>query len=477
MNQYTRRGAETVRKMIEFINTYVIGAALPALLAAAGVFLGVGTRVWSPRVFGAGVRSLFEKGQTNGAVSPLRALSVALAGTLGVGNIVGVSAAIWWGGAGAVFWMWLSALLAAPLKYAETVLGVKFRRRDGERLRGGAPLYIKKAFAERKLPRLGAFLGALFSLLCIADALSMGCVVQVNAVAGAMDGAFGLDRRICGILMALAAFAIASGGLGRISAACGALVPFMTAGFTVLSAAALVIRAPELPRVFREVMSGAFSFISEEGARSSGAQAIFAGIGGFFVSRAVRYGVMRGLISNEAGCGTSPLAHSAADTDSAAKQGFLGIAEVVVDTVVLCTATAFVILASYGDVAVYGENSVMMTIGAYTAALGNWAKPVLAVAVLLFGFATVVCWAYYGQECIAFLGLSQRRERIAVRIFNILYAASAYIGATSPPGGVWTLADFSIGLMTFLNITALILLRRYVKNETDGFARGYHAKK
>lgn len=144
MNQYTRRGAETVRKMIEFINTYVIGAALPALLAAAGVFLGVGTRVWSPRVFGAGVRSLFEKGQTNGAVSPLRALSVALAGTLGVGNIVGVSAAIWWGGAGAVFWMWLSALLAAPLKYAETVLGVKFRRRDGERLRGGAPLYIKK---------------------------------------------------------------------------------------------------------------------------------------------------------------------------------------------------------------------------------------------------------------------------------------------------------------------------------------------
>ena len=319
MNQYTRRGAETVRKMIEFINTYVIGAALPALLAAAGVFLGVGTRVWSPRVFGAGVRSLFEKGQTNGAVSPLRALSVALAGTLGVGNIVGVSAAIWWGGAGAVFWMWLSALLAAPLKYAETVLGVKFRRRDGERLRGGAPLYIKKAFAERKLPHLGAFLGALFSLLCIADALSMGCVVQVNAVAGAMDGAFGLDRRICGILMALAAFAIASGGLGRISAACGALVPFMTAGFTVLSAAALVIRAPELPRVFREVMSGAFSFISEEGARSSGAQAIFAGIGGFFVSRAVRYGVMRGLISNEAGCGTSPLAHSAADTPTGCK--------------------------------------------------------------------------------------------------------------------------------------------------------------
>lgn len=477
MNQYTRRGAETVRKMIEFINTYVIGAALPALLAAAGVFLGVGTRVWSPRVFGAGVRSLFEKGQTNGAVSPLRALSVALAGTprrrqhrrrIG-GDMVGRR------GSGILDVAVGTSCGAAEVcrNGARSEVQTARRRKAARRC---AALH-KKAFAERKLPRLGAFLGALFSLLCIADALSMGCVVQVNAVAGAMDGAFGLDRRICGILMALAAFAIASGGLGRISAACGALVPFMTAGFTVLSAAALVIRAPELPRVFREVMSGAFSFISEEGARSSGAQAIFAGMGGFFVSRcrAVRRDARADI--ERGGCGTSPLAHSAADTDSAAKQGFLGIAEVVVDTVVLCTATAFVILASYGDVAVYGENSVMMTIGAYTAALGNWAKPVLAVAVLLFGFATVVCWAYYGQECIAFLGLSQRRERIAVRIFNILYAASAYIGATSPPGGVWTLADFSIGLMTFLNIAALILLRRYVKNETDGFARGYHAKK
>lgn len=459
--------------MLEFINTYVIGAVLPSVLTAAGIFFGIYTGVWRQRTVGAGMRALCDRehsGKTHDGISPLRALSVALAGVLGVGNIVGVSAAIWWGGAGAVFWMWLSALLAASLKYAETVLGVKFRQNDGKRLRGGAPVYIRKAFEKRSLPRLGAFLGALFSLLCIVDALSMGCVVQVNAVSGALEGSFGLDRRICGILMALTAFAIASGGLGRISAACCALVPFMTAGFTLLSAAVIIIRAPELPRVFGEIMSGAFSFISEEKARADGAQAIFAGIGGFFVSRAVRYGVMRGLISNEAGCGTSPLAHSTADTDSAARQGFLGIVEVIVDTVILCTATALVILANYADVAVYGENSVMMTIGAYAATLGSWAQPVLAVAVLLFGLATVICWAYYGQECIFFLGLSPSRARIAVRIFNLLYAAAAYIGAVSPPGGVWTLADFSIGLMTFINIAALILLRRDVKKETERFA-------
>ena len=460
--------------MLDFINTYVIGAALPLVLSAAGIFLGIYTGVWRPRTMLAGTRSLFAKapgGKSGGKVSPVRALSLALAGTLGVGNIVGVSAAIWWGGAGAVFWMWLSALLAASLKYAETVLGVKNRLHKDGRLHGGAPVYIRKAFAERRLPRVGAALGKIFALLCLADALSMGCIVQVNAVAGAFEGIFGLDRRICGVLMALAALAIASGGLGRISGACSALVPFMTAGFCILSVAVLIMRCGELPRALGEIIHGAFSFIKEETRPAGGGiSSFFAGIGGFFVSRAVRYGVMRGLISNEAGCGTSPLAHSAADTDSAAKQGFLGIAEVIVDTVILCTATALVILVNYADVAMYGENSVMMTIGAYAATLGSWAQPVLTVAVLLFGLATVICWAYYGQECISFLGLSPKRERGATRIFNIMYAAAAYIGAASPPGGVWTLADFSIGLMTFLNIAALILLRRDVKKETECFA-------
>ena len=467
--------------MLEFVNTYLIGAALPAVLTLAGAVFGLYTGVWRPRTLRAGVGALLGKSRKDDSpagVSPLRALSLALAGTLGVGNIVGVSAAIWWGGAGAVFWMWLSALLAASLNYAETLLGVKYRLSDGAQLRGGAPIYIKKAFADRRLPRLGALLGTFFSLLCVIDALSMGCIVQVNAVAGALDGIFGLDRRICGVLMALAAFAIASGGLKRISAACGTLVPFMTLGFAALSLAVLIIRAPELPRVFGEVMRGAFSFINEEKNASGGAQAIFSGIGGFFVSRAVRYGVMRGLISNEAGCGTSPLAHSASATDSAAKQGFLGIAEVLVDTVILCTATALVILTNYADVAVYGENSVMMTIGAYTAALGNWAGPVLVVAVLLFGLATVICWAYYGQECIFFLSSSRKHSKTALCIFNILYAAAAYIGAVSPPGGVWTLADLSIGLMTFLNIAALFLLRRDVRKETnEAFPRSQKDRK
>ncbi len=353
--------------MLEFINRYIIGAVLPALLVASGIFFGIWGRVWSPRTLRAGTRVLLsgDKGskasktkknsdtERTSSVSPLRALSLALAGTLGVGNIVGVSAAIWWGGAGAVFWMWLSALLAASLKYAETVLGVKYRRRVGDRMRGGAPIYIKKAFTDRGLPRLGTVFGRLFALLCLLDALSMGCIVQVNAVAGALEGIFGLDRRICGALMAAVALIIASGGLKRISSACGAIVPFMTVGFCLLSATVLIIKAPELPRAAWEIISDAFSFAAEEKAHGgSWLQSVLSGVGGFCLSRAVRYGVMRGLISNEAGCGTSPLAHSAADTDSPSKQGFLGIAEVLVDTVVLCTVSAFVILVKYGVVAV-----------------------------------------------------------------------------------------------------------------------------
>lgn len=369
-----------------------------------------------------------------------------------------------------MFWMWLSALLAASLKYAETVLGVKYRRRVGDRMRGGAPIYIKKAFSDRKLPRLGTVFSRLFALLCLLDALSMGCIVQVNAVAGALEGIFGLDRRICGALMAVTALIIASGGLKRISSACGAIVPFMTAGFCLLSAAVLMIKAPELPRAAWEIISDAFSFVGEEKARGgSWLQSVLSGVGGFCLSRAVRYGVMRGLISNEAGCGTSPLAHSAADTDSPSKQGFLGIAEVLVDTVILCTVTAFVILVNYGEVAVYGENSVMMTVRAYSATLGSWADSVLAIAVLLFGLATVICWAYYGQESISMLGLSDKREKTARRIFNLLYAAAAYIGAVSPPGGVWTLADFAVGVMTIINIVTLFMLRRELKEETEKF--------
>lgn len=272
--------------MLDFINTYVIGAALPLVLSAAGIFLGIYTGVWRPRTMLAGTRSLFAKapgGKSGGKVSPVRALSLALAGTLGVGNIVGVSAAIWWGGAGAVFWMWLSALLAASLKYAETVLGVKNRLHKDGRLHGGAPVYIRKAFAERRLPRVGAALGKIFALLCLADALSMGCIVQVNAVAGALEGIFGLDRRICGVLMALAALAIASGGLNRISGACSALVPFMTAGFCILSVAVLIMRRGELTRALGEIMQGAFSFIKEEARPAGGGiSSFFAGVGGFF---------------------------------------------------------------------------------------------------------------------------------------------------------------------------------------------------
>lgn len=456
--------------MLEFVNTYIIGAALPLILSASGLFFGIYTGVWSPKLLRAGLRSLFEKesGASDATtVSPGRALSLALAGTLGVGNIVGVSAAIWWGGAGAVFWMWLSAILATSLKYAETVLGVRFKIADGDQTHGGAPIYIEKAFSARGHRRLGKLLGTMFALLCLLDAVSMGCIIQTNAVAGALEGTLGLDVRLCGLIFGITALIIASGGLRRISSACAALVPFMTAGFCILSVAVLCIKAAELPRVINEIVRNAFDF---QGASLSsaggGLQAFFSGVGGFFVSRSVRYGVMRGLISNEAGCGTSPLAHSASSTNSAFRQGFLGIIEVIVDTVLLCTVTALAVLCNYDAAVIYGDNSVMMTISAYTAALGDWAGLPLCLSVLLFGIATVICWAYYGCECVRMLGIPQKHQKRAAAIFDLVYAVSAYIGAVSPPGGVWTLADLAIGCMTFINLIALFLMRRVIRSET-----------
>lgn len=461
----------------------ILGALLPAALSASGLYLGIYTGLWHPRRLWRGVRMLRSSqahderakgkgsntpqtpGARNGRNSPARALALALAGTLGVGNIAGVSAAVWAGGAGAVFWMMISALLATSLKYSETLLGIKHRRCIGGEWHGGAPIYIEDAFGDPARPRRGRLAGRLFALLCILNAIGMGCMIQVNAAAGALLGSTGLDPRIFGALMALAVFFIARGGGRRISSLCGAIVPFISVGFFILSIAALILRAGELPRVLAFILQDAFSFTEDVAGNGGISARIIGGIFGFFTSRTVRSGVSRGLISNEAGSGTSPLAHATADTSSAVRQGFMGIAEVMVDTLMLAAATALVVLTNYDAAVIYSHDPAMMTIAAYAAALGEWAVLPLAAAVLLFAAATVACWAFYGQECIAQLGLSAAARRRAVACFNVIYAASAYIGAVMTAASAWAIADMIIGVMTMINLAALLALRREVREE------------
>ncbi|MBQ9150864.1 MAG: alanine:cation symporter family protein [Clostridia bacterium] len=402
------------------------------------------------------VKLLFTRKRTDG-ISPFRALTVALAGTLGVGNIVGVASALYFGGAGAVLWMLVSALVAMVLKYAEITLAVRHRRTppDGQPM-GGAPYYIEDGLSHAGFPRLGKVSAAIFALLCLLNAITMGSFLQINAVAGAMEEGFAIPPILTGLVIAILSVTVVKGGAKRISALTEKLVPFMTLGFLVACIAVLFLRRERIPAALTSIWQDAWH------PATAGA-----GIGGFLLSKGLRFGVMRGLVSNEAGCGTAPMAHAAADTDLPARQGLFGLVEVFVDTVLLCTVTALCILVSDSGPDAFGEDTVRTAQAAFSSVLGDWAGWFFAVAMLLFGVATVICWAHYGMTCADYLVRGRKCKQTAETVYIILLAASLVIGSVTTPTLAWTLADTAIALMTVVNLGVLLLMQKEVKTETE----------
>ena len=447
-------------KILEFCNTYLLGVAVPLCLMIAGVFFLVRLRAF-PFLHPWRVVCTVMKKSEKGGISPLRALSMALAGTLGVGNLVGVSAAIAAGGAGAIFWMWISATLAMLLKYAETVLALRHRRTDAGGVRGGAMYYMRDAF-DGRLCWVGRATAIAFAALCLIDAFSMGCVVQVNAVASAWQGLWNVPTWLTGLLVALAVFAVGLGGAKAVSGATEKLVPLMTVGFVIVSLIAIGARIGQVPALLAHICALAFEL-------DTAGQSLLGGVGGFLLSRALRFGTMRGLLSNEAGCGTSPMAHATATTADVAKQGCLGIVEVFVDTHLLCTMTALVILLAGGESITFGDAPMLMTLRAYEALLGSWAGVFLCIAVLCFGLATVFCWSHYATEaCVYLVGERGRRTELLRKLCLFVYCLFCVVGAVVAPESVWTVADFSIGCMTLLNVAVLCRMHREVERCSRG---------
>lgn len=435
--------------MFEFVNKWVIGTSLPIVLIFAGAFFLFYLR-FKPfsrpkRLISAMISPPDNKG---GGISPFRSVTMALAGTLGVGNIVGVASAIVMGGFGAVFWMWVSALFAMILKYAEIVLAVAHRR-DGE-ARGGAMWYIKEGIKNK---RLGGLISGIFAALCVVDALSMGCIVQVNALSGAVNSALGTPKILIGIIVALMTALVITRGARGISKITEWLVPLMSLGYVIISVAVMIICRDRIPSALAVIFRDAFNVKSGVG-----------GIVGFLMSDGLRYGTMRGLLSNEAGCGTAPFAHAASNQKTPARQGVWGIFEVFVDTILLCTMTAVVIIVSFDDVCMLAPDGMLMTMRAYSVVLGEWSEYFLALAVFLFAYATVICWSHYGGECIFWLVGHKKGARA---IFNLAFCLCAFIGAVIAPEEIWTLADFSIGSMTLINVFTVLLMSGEVKRLTD----------
>ena len=441
--------------MLEFINKYIFGVAVPIFLISAGVFYIVllkAFHITNPSVI---IKALTKKNNVSG-ISPFKAVTLALAGTLGVGNIVGVSAAIILGGFGSVFWMWISALCAMLLKYAEIVLAMRHRRYDAEEKPYGAAMYyIKDKFSALSLPKLGNILAATFALLCILNALTMGSMIQSNAISESLEGVFKLNPVICGVFLSLFSLAILPRGTKAMVKFTEILVPLMSIGYILISLAIIIIKKDMLGNAIKAILSDAFSVDSASG-----------GVLGFFLSRSLRFGTMRGLISNEAGCGTAPTAHAASNTQSAVEQGFWGIFEVFTDTILLCTMTALVVIINFGELK-YKSSLIMLTIDAYSNVLGASASIFLSIAVLCFGFATIICWGHYGIESVGYFTKSKKTKWI----FILIYSASVFVGAFCASEIIWSLADFAIGSMTLINLMMLCLMSREVKKETESYLK------
>ncbi|MDD4773553.1 MAG: amino acid carrier protein [Eubacteriales bacterium] len=415
---------------ISFVNRYVFGPVLPVLLFSAGIYMIFKFRGF---IFTHPVKILsvfFRRNSAPDSISPFKAVSLALAGTLGVGNIIGVSSAIAIGGPGAVFWMWISAIAAMFIKYAEIVLAMITRKSDGMHYHGGAMYYIKNKTA-----------ASVFAVILLLSSFPLGNFIQVKAASDACQYAFNISPVITGIVFSGFTLMVIAGGVRSISNLTVRLIPFLSAVFIVISLYIILCNIRDLPDIIRLIIRDAF-----------GRDSVAGGTGGFLITTAMRCGVTRGILSNEAGCGTAPTAHAEANTDSPAEQGCWGIFEVFTDTIVLCSLTAFVILLSYEQLTEYAVNGMLYTFKAYEFFLGLPAVYIIGGSICLFAYATIICWAHYGLEGLYFLS----PKTIYKKAYILIYGLAVFFGAVASFGFVWESADFAVGAMTILNTVFVI---------------------
>jgi AGCS family alanine or glycine:cation symporter len=429
-----------------WLNGYVWGWPTIVLLLGTGVLLTIVTGGAQFRYLGVALREVLgkigQKGQAPGAVSPFQAVATALASTVGVGNIAGVSTAIAVGGPGALFWLWLSGVLGMCTKFAEIVIALHYREPDaGGVMRGGAMYTLRKL----GLPWLGTVFAALVALA----AFGIGNMVQANSVADSLRASFGVSAQLTGIVLAAITAAVILGGIRRIGEVTEILVPVMALFYLGAGLFVLIRYASEIPSALALVFQDAFTGTAATG-----------GFAGSTLMLALRYGVARGLFSNEAGLGSAPMVHAAAQTDHPVRQGLYGIFEVFVDTILVCTTTGLVVLVT--GVWTTGSTGAALAGAAFSAGLpGTWGNIVVTISLVLFAYSTVIGWSYYGETGIVYL-LGSR----AALPYRLLWLIFIYLGATGSLHLVWDIADTLNGLMALPNLLSVLLslalLRRLV---------------
>ena len=452
-------GVEAVNSAV---NSFAWGPVMLILLVGTGIYLSIRTRFIQVRKFGKimklTVGSLFKKGRKGDGknLSPFQAVSTALAGTVGTGNIAGVTGALFAGGPGAVFWMWVSAFFGMCTKYAEIALAVKYRQTDEKGEYHGGPMY----YITEGLGKRWKWLAVLFALLGGLASFGIGNIAQSSEIAGAMKGLFGLHPLVTGVLLAVLVAVVVLGGVKRIGTVTSYLVPFMGVFYVLAGLLLICIRLPAVPGVFATIFREAFSL-----------KAVGSGVFGYAILQAMRQGVSRGVFSNEAGLGSAPIAHAASTTKEPAGQAVWGVFEVFFDTVVICTITALAVILS-GILNTAGGVDAFASKGAAAVAAFNTILPgqiggkLIEISLVFFALSTILGWSYYGDACFGYLSRNNRAVRM---VYKIVFILVCILGASGSGTLMWNISDTLNGLMALPNLIALIPMAGRVKELTDSY--------
>ncbi len=455
---------EIVTKVNGVLNSFAWGPVMLVLLVGTGIFLTFRTGWIQVRWFGYimknTVGSLFKKSDRDHGknLTPFQAVTTALAGTVGTGNIAGVTGAIFMGGPGAVFWMWVSAFFGMCTKYSEIALAMKYRVKDEQGVYKGGPMY----YIENGLGKSWRWLAVIFAVLGGLASFGIGNIAQSSEIASAMNGLFGLSPLVAGVILTVVVAVVVIGGVKRIGQVTSYLVPFMAIFYILAGIMVIILRFADIPAALGAIFTEAFSF-----------RAIGGGIFGIVIMNAMKNGFARGVFSNEAGLGSAPMAHAASSTEEPAEQAIWGVFEVFIDTIVICTITSLAIILSgvldAGSVDAYGGKGAA-AVAAFNAILpGTLGGTVIQVSLLFFALSTILSWSYYGERCWGYLS---HDNKAVVMIYKVVFVLFCIVGATGSGTLMWDIADTLNGLMAIPNLIALLFLSGTVAKITKDYFAG-----
>lgn len=430
---------EAIENFVGAVNGLVWGPPMLVMILGVGLFLSLGLKLMPVLKLGAGFRLMWKGrsgAESDGEIPPFQALMTALSATVGTGNIAGVATAVFLGGPGALFWMWLTALVGMATKYSEAVLAVRFREVDERGAHVGGPMY----YIRNGLGSKWAWLGVLFAIFAAIAGFGIGNTVQANSVADVLNANFGLPHWMTGVILMVLVGMVLIGGIKRIGHVASSLVPLMAISYVFIGLIALAVNADQIPAALAMVFKHAFSPIAAEG-----------GFAGAAVWAAIRFGVARGIFSNEAGLGSAPIAHAAAQTKNPVTQGMVAMLGTFIDTIIVCSITGLVIITSGAWSS--GETGAALTSLAFENGLPGFGNYVVAIALAVFAFTTILGWSFYGERCVEFLfGVK------AIVPYRVLWILAIPVGATINLGFIWLLADTLNAMMALPNLIALLFL-------------------